>query len=222
MRYKKFKTLALALQDMPNVCTLCQLRSMRQQLRKNLTVEQRLELKRRYVAGEDVNALSKAFRVTIRQVYRIVAGQKGDTRTVEKPSVSVSFRAPESEIEAFVDVAKSVGITGRSQAFRSLVRMATGLFELFPNQFEAFNKSAWLIGKEGQLLNQLAKAVHRGKLRLTDEDRALLSKSIDVNLALHSELRAILDEAKTRRGYAIAVLKQEAARAPELASPHAE
>ena len=96
MRYKKFKTLALALQDMPNVCTLCQLGSMRQQLRKNLTVEQRLELKRRYVAGEDVNALSKAFRVTIRQVYRIVAGQKGDTRTVEKPSVSVSFRAPDT------------------------------------------------------------------------------------------------------------------------------
>ena len=93
---------------------------------------------------------------------------------------------------------------------------------MFRNPFEAFNKSAWLIGKEGQLLNQLAKAVHRGKLRLTDEDRALLSKSIDVNLALHSELRAILDEAKTRRGYAIAVLKQEAARAPELASPHAE
>ena len=157
-----------------------------------------------------------------RQVYRVIAGQKGDTRAAEAPTKSVSFRAPEYEIDAFLKVAKTVGISSRSQAFRSLVRMATGLFELFPNQLESFNKSAWLIGKEGQLLNQLAKSVHKGKLRLTDEDRALLSKSIDVNLALHGELRAILDEAKTRRGYTIAAMKQDGAKAPELASAYAE
>ena len=168
--------------------------------RLRLTVEQRQELARRHVLGEDVNALSKAFQVAIRQVYRVLADEKGDTRGRARVSKSVSFRAPTAEIDAFLESARGVGITGSSQA--------SGLFELFPNQLEAFNRSAWLIGKEGQLLNQLAKSVHKGKLRLSDEDRILLSKCLDVNLALHEDLRWILDEAKSRRGYAISELSR--------------
>jgi len=176
--------------------------------RSRLTVEQRQELARRHVLGEDVNALSKMFCITIRQVYRVLADEKGDTRGRARVSKSVSFRAPTGEIEAFLTSARDVGITGSSQAFRALVRMASGLFELFPNQLESFNRPAWLIGKEGQLLNQLAKSVHKGKLRLSDEDRILLSKCLDVNLALHEDLRRILDEAKSRRGYALSELSR--------------
>ena len=181
---------------------------LRRMKRSRLTVEQRQELARRHALGEDVNALSKAYQVTIRQVYRVLADEKGDTRGRARVSRSVSFRAPTGEIEAFLSSAHSVGITGSSQAFRALVRMALGLFELFPNQLEDFNRSVWLIGKEGQLLNQLAKSVHKGKLRLTDEDRILLSKCIDVNTRLYEELRDILDEAKTRRGYALSQLSR--------------
>ena len=181
---------------------------LRRMKRSRLTIEQRQELARRHVLGEDVNALSKAYQVTIRQVYRVLADEKGDTRGRARVSRSVSFRAPTGEIEAFLSSAHRVGITGSSQAFRALVRMALGLFELFPNQLDDFNRSAWLIGKEGQLLNQLAKSVHKGKLRLTDEDRILLSKCIDVNTRLYEELRDILDEAKTRRGYALSQLSR--------------
>lgn len=176
--------------------------------RSKLTVERRIELARRHAAGEDVNALSKAYQVTVRQVYRVVAEERGDTRGRAQVSKPVAFRAPVDEVEAFLTSARAVGITGSSQAFRALVRMASGLFELFPNQLDAFNRSAWLIGKEGQLLNQLARNVHRGKLRLTDADRVLLSKCIDVNLRLHDDLRRILDEAKARRGYAISRLSK--------------
>jgi len=176
--------------------------------RSRLTVEQRQELARRHVLGEDVTALSEAYQVTIRQVYRVLADEKGDTRGRGLVSKPVSFRAPKGEIEAFLASARGVGITGSSQAFRALVRMALGLFELFPNQLEDLNRSVWLIGKEGQLLNQLAKAVHRGKLRLSDEDRNLLCKCIDVNMKLHNELRGIIDEAKSRRGYAISELSR--------------
>ena len=175
---------------------------LRRMKRSRLTIEQRQELVRRHALGEDVNALSKAYQVTIRQVYRVLADEKGDTRGRARVSKPVSFRAPTGEIDAFLACARGVGITGSSQAFRALVRMALGLFELFPNQLEDFNRSTWLIGKEGQLLNQLAKSVHKGKLRLTDEDRILLSRCIDVNTRLYDELRDILDEAKTRRGYA--------------------
>jgi len=178
--------------------------------RSRLTVERRTQLARRHAAGEDVTTLAKAFQVSVRQVYRVAAEERGEGRGSVQVSKSVAFRAPVEEVEAFLESARTVGITGSSQAFRALVRMASGLFELFPNQLEGFNRSAWLIGKEGQLLNQLARNVHRGKLRLTDEDRALLSKCIDVNLRLHADLRAILDEAKARRGYAIAALSKEA------------
>jgi hypothetical protein len=194
---------------MPNVYTLCQWGPAAPMRRSKLTVERRAELARRRRAGEDVAALAVAFGITPRQVYRVIADEKGDTRGRVGASKPVAFRAPVAEVEAFVQSARSVGITGSSQAFRALVRMATGLFELFPNQLEDFNRSVWLIGKEGQLLNQLAKNVHRGKLRLTERDRALLSKCIDVNLRLHSDLRAILDEAKTRRGYAVSLLSKQ-------------
>jgi len=185
--------------------------------RKNLSIEKRIELARRYSGGEDVNALSKEFSVSIRQVYRIAAEQKGDTAASDKIPIVVSFRAPEAEVEAYLKLAEEVGITERSYALRSLVRMAQGLFELFPNGFSDFNRSAWLIKKEGQLLNQLAKAVHKGKLRLTDDDRVLLSKSIDVNLKLHEDLRWILSEHKTRRGYTAAALKSDALKERENA-----
>lgn len=177
-------------------------------MRKKLTVEQRQKMAQRRAAGEEVAALAEAFGTTVRQVYRVVANEKGETRGAARASKSVSFRAPEAEIAAFLESAKSVGIIGSSQAFRALIRMATGLFELFPDQLEDFNKSVWLIGKEGQLLNQLAKSVHKGKLRLGDEDRVLLSRCLDANLALHEDLRHILDEAKSRRGYAISELSK--------------
>lgn len=181
---------------------------MRKPKRKRLTIEQRQELAQRHAAGEDVRVLSEAFGVSDRQVYRVAAEGQGDTRGRVLVSKHVTFRAPKEEIDAFLASAGAVGITGKSQAFRALVRMASGLFELFPDQLERFNRSAWLIGKEGQLLNQLARSVHRGKLRLTDEDRVLLAKCLDANTRLYSELRAIVDEAKSRRGYALSQLSE--------------
>jgi len=179
-------------------------------LKRKLTIEKKIELARRHAAGEDVNTLSKAFSISHRQVYRVIAEQKGDTQYDEETHIMVGFRAPESEVNGFLDLARSVGIENKSAAFRALLRISQGLVELFPNGFSDFNKSAWLIRKEGQLLNQLAKAVHKGKLRLTDDDRVLLSRSIDVNLKLQEELRWILSEHKTRRGYTLSALKADA------------
>lgn len=173
-------------------------------MKRNLTIERRLELAKCYRQGDSANTLSKAFGITIRQVYRIVAEERGDTKAKRDPSRHVTFRAPKSEINAFLAVAMTAGITGPSQAFRVLLRMAQGLFEIFPNQLDEINKTVWLKGKELDLLNQLAKSVHKGKLRLGEEDRALLARSIDTNARLHEEWRAVLDDAKTRRGYAVA------------------
>lgn len=70
--------------------------------RSRLTVEQRQELARRHASGENVNALAKAYQVIIRQVYRVIADEKGDTRGRARVTKSVSFRAPTGEIEAFL------------------------------------------------------------------------------------------------------------------------
>ncbi|MDN5787462.1 hypothetical protein [Pseudorhodobacter sp.] len=171
-----------------------------------MTIEKRQELVARFRNGASVNTLSKTFGVTIRHINRVVTEERGQTKGRSTPSKTVAFRAPIGEIDTFLAGAAAVGITGSSQAFRVLLRMAAGLFELFPNQLDAFNRTVWLKGKELDLLNQLAKSVHRGKLRLSVDDRVLLAKSIDTNARLHEDLRGILDEAKSRRGYAVARL----------------
>ena len=183
---------------------------MTQPRRKHLTIEARAEVARRFRAGESATALAKAFSITGRQVYRIAGEEKGETAAAVEPSKIVSVRLPEGEIASFMKAAEGAGLRSRSQALRSLVRIAAGFFEVLPKQIADFNQSVWLIGKQGQLLNQLARNTHRGKLRLTDSDRQLLQETIDSNRALYRELRAILDDAKARRGYATTALKRAA------------
>lgn len=190
---------------MPNVCTF-DIWGPAALMRRVLNIERRQQLANRYRQGESVNTLSKSYAVTMRQVYRILAEERGKTKAQSTPSKTVAFRAPASEIDAFLATAASVGIFGPSQAFRVLLRMAEGLFEIFPNQLDGINKTVWLKGKELDLLNQLAKSVHKGKLRLGDEDRALLARSIDTNCRLHEDWRSVLDEAKSRRGYSVSRL----------------
>ena len=183
---------------------------MAQPKRKHLTIEARAEVARRFRAGESATVLAKAFSITGRQVYRIVGEEKGETAAAAERSTMVGFRVTQSEIDDFMEVAKGAGLRSRSQSLRSLVRIAAGLFEVLPAQIADFNKSVWLIGKQGQLLNQLARNTHRGKLRLTDSDRQLLQETIDSNRDLYRQLRAILDDVKARRGYATTALKRAA------------
>ena len=56
--------------------------------------------------------------------------------------------------------------------------MALGLVALGPGDLGAMRHAAWIVGKQGVLLNQLARAVHRGKLRLSEADRQLLHRTI--------------------------------------------
>ena len=181
---------------------------MAQPRRKHLAVEARAELARRFRAGESATALAKAFSISGRQVYRIAGEEKGETAAAAGTSRIVSVRLPDSEISAFMQAAEGAGLQSRSQALRSLVRIAAGFFEVLPRQIADFNRSVWLLGKQGQLLNQLARNVHRGKLRLTESDRQLLQEAIDSNRTLYRELRTILDDAKSRKGYATKWLKK--------------
>ncbi|MEM8575737.1 MAG: helix-turn-helix domain-containing protein [Pseudomonadota bacterium] len=178
-------------------------------MKKRLSVEKQVEIARLASKGVPVAELAERYGISMRSVYRTVRNQRDETASKADPAVTFSFRAPKSEVEGFVELAKGQGFGNPSQAFRSLLRMAQGLVELRPDDIRGFNQSVFLLGKQFDLLNQLAKSVHKGKLKLTEKDRALLSSAIDATLDLREEWQDVLNGAKSRRGYAQRVLAED-------------
>lgn len=177
---------------------------------KRLSVEKQVEIAERASKGVPVAQLAESYGISMRSVYRTIRNQRDETAARADPAVTFSFRAPKSEVEGFVELTQEQGFGNPSQAFRSLLRMAQGLVELRPDDIRGFNQSVFLLGKQFDLLNQLAKSVHKGKLKLTDKDRALLSSAIDATLDLREEWQDVLNGAKARRGYAQRILAEGA------------
>jgi len=69
--------------------------------RKNLKLEQRIDVGRRFAKGESSKALSAAFGISTRQVNRIAKEQRGEGLEVRDPSQTIAFRASQSELAAF-------------------------------------------------------------------------------------------------------------------------
>jgi hypothetical protein len=200
---------------MPNVYTFCQGSALsRKRGRTNLGIEARNDLARRHREGESAAALARAFGISERHAYRIASrNQRAAERAARQ--VVVTFRAEAEEVAAFMEAASAAGLATRSQAMRALVRMAGGFFEVLPGEFEPLREAAWVTGRCGVLLNQIARNTHRGQLRLTDEDRRLLRTAIDTVGGVESTLRGIVEGVRTRRGYMAAVaLAEETARSP--------
>lgn len=170
-------------------------------MRKRTKLEDRLEIAKRHRKGEAVATLAADYQVTERHIRRIVQNENRETVAKKTESKLISFRAPKAEIEAFLATAASVGIKGSSNAFRALIRMAEGHFEMFPNALWEFNNSVIQVRGIATNLNQLTMAVNRGKLRLLDEDRALLADVRSEVLRLRKELNATRDQFEVRRGY---------------------
>ena len=68
---------------------------------KRLKLEQRIELARRYHAGETPKVLAETYGVSRRHVTRLAKEEQGEGLAVRDPSERVSFRATQSELEAF-------------------------------------------------------------------------------------------------------------------------
>lgn len=89
--------------------------------RKNLKLEQRIDLGRRFAKGETAKALSAAFGISTRQVNRIANEQRGEGLAVRDPSETVAFRASQSELVAFDAEWRKRGFRNRSQALNAVV-----------------------------------------------------------------------------------------------------
>lgn len=175
--------------------------------RNRLTIEQKLELAAEHKKGVSPKVLSERYGVSLRQVDAIVQRERAGTFAKLSPSKHYTFRAPEGDVEAYLDLAASLGIAGSSNAFRALIRLSLGLVEVFPVDLDGFNAMVVSANRQKTLLNQIAKRVNKGQVRLTDEDREVFEALLENTASLQKEWKAVLDDAVSRRGYTVSKLK---------------
>ncbi len=166
---------------------------------KRLKLEQRIELARRYHAGEPPKVLAEAYGVSRRHVTRLAKEEHGEGQAVRDPSESVSFRATQSELEAFDAEWRSRGFANRSQALNAVLRGRCGFFDV-PRDLVAEFCTSWRQAKDVSDAGlTLAKAVHRGKLMVSDADRTVLIELLDLAQSMSRELGRMKDAAQAQR-----------------------
>lgn len=176
---------------------------------RKLSVDRREELAHRFRAGERPEALAEAFGVSVRSVYRTARNRRSETAAKADPALPFMFRAPASEIAAFDELAVTAGLGRRGSALRALLRMAVGLVEVPAGQIDRLHEATVRVSRLGINLNQLARSVHRGKLRLGEEDRVLLRGLVREVEGLRRELKTLHEGAALRRSYAQRVMARE-------------
>lgn len=168
--------------------------------RKNLTLEQRIEIARRAHAGEAPRDLSAEYGVTVRHISRLAKEHRGEGVEVRDPSEVVSFRAAQSELEAFDAEWRERGFSNRSQALKAVLRARCGVLDVTADRLDDFVET-WRQSRDLTDAGMaLAKEVRRGHLVLTEADRALVSELIDLAQRMTRELGAMKDHAQVQRG----------------------
>ncbi|WP_425046756.1 helix-turn-helix domain-containing protein [Primorskyibacter sp. S87] len=167
---------------------------------KRLKLEDRIALARRYHAGETPKVLAEAYGVSRRHVTRIAKEEKGEGQDVRDPSVAVSFRTAESDLNAFDAEWQGLGFANRSQALQAMVRARCGVLSLMQRDLQAFAETVQRAQDLSDAARVLAKAVHRGQLHLAVADRQLLSALLELAQGTHRDLASLKVAAHRRRG----------------------
>jgi len=167
---------------------------------KRLKLEERIALARRYHAGETPKVLAEAYGVSRRHVTRIAKEEKGEGQDVRDPSVAVSFRTAESDLNAFDAEWQGLGFATRSQALQAMVRARCGVLSLMQSDLQAFSETVQRAQDLSNAARVLAKAVHRGQLHLAMVDRQLLSDLLELAQGTHRDLASLKVAAQRRRG----------------------
>lgn len=168
--------------------------------RKNLAIEQRIEIARRFQAGEAAQDLSAEFGVSARHVSRLAKEEIGEGVSVRDPSEVVTFRASQSELQAFDADWQARGFANRSQAMKAVVRARCGFMDVTADRLDGFLETWRQSCDLTDAGMALAKAVRRGRLVLTDEDWALVSELVELAQKMNRELGSMKDLAQVQRG----------------------
>ena len=166
---------------------------------KNLKLEQRIEVARRFAAGESAKDLAAAFGISPRHVNRLAKEEAGEGIAVRDPSETVAFRASRSELDAFDAGWRERGYANRSQALNAVLRGRFGFLDV-PRDLVSEFCAAWRQAKDVSDAGLvLAKAVHRGRLEVSEADRAVLIELLDLAQSMSRELGRMKDAAQALR-----------------------
>ena len=156
---------------------------------KNLKLEERIEVARRFAAGESAKDLAAMFGISPRHVNRL-AKEEAET---------VAFRASQSELDAFDAEWRERGFANRSQALNAVLRGRCGFLDV-PRDLVAEFCAAWRQAKDVSDAGLvLAKSVHRGKLEVSEADRVVLIELLDLAQRMSRELGRMKDAAQALR-----------------------
>ena len=145
---------------------------------KNLKLEERIEVARRFAAGESSKDLAAVFVISPRHV---------------------AFRASRSELEAFDAEWRERGYANRSQALNAMLRGRCGFLDV-PRDLVAEFCAAWRQAKDVSDAGlALAKAVHRGRLEVSEADRAVVIELLDLAQYMSREMGRMKDAAQALR-----------------------
>ncbi|KII16244.1 MULTISPECIES: helix-turn-helix domain-containing protein [Roseobacteraceae] len=166
---------------------------------KNLKLEERIEVARRFATGESAKELAAAFGISARHVNRLAKEEAGEGITVRDPSETVAFRASRSELDAFDAEWRARGFSNRSQALNAVLRGRCGFLDV-PRDLVAEFCAAWRQAKDVSDAGlALAKAVHRGRLEVSEADRAVLIELFDLAQSMSREMGRMKDAAQALR-----------------------
>ncbi|MBB04757.1 MAG: hypothetical protein CML03_04455 [Pseudooceanicola sp.] len=166
---------------------------------KNLKLEERIEVARRFAAGESARELAAAFGISPRHVNRLAKEEAGEGIAVRDPSETVAFRASQSELAAFDAEWRARGYANRSQALNAVLRGRCGFLDV-PRDLVSEFCAAWRQAKDVSDAGLvLAKALHRGRLEVTEADRAMLIELLDLAQSMSREMGRMKDAAQAMR-----------------------
>ncbi|UWS81710.1 helix-turn-helix domain-containing protein (plasmid) [Phaeobacter sp. G2] len=166
---------------------------------KNLKLEERIEVARRFAAGESAKELAAAFGISPRHVNRLAKEEAGEGIAVREPSETVAFRASRTDIDAFDAEWRERGYANRSQALNAVLRGRCGFLDV-PRDLVVEFCAAWRRAKDVSDAGlALAKAVHRGRLVVSEADRAVLIELLDLAQSMSREMGRMKDAAQALR-----------------------
>jgi hypothetical protein len=111
----------------------------------------------------------------------------------------VAFRASQSELAAFDAEWRARGFANRSQALNAVLRGRCGFLDV-PRDLVAEFCAAWRQAKDVSDAGLvLAKAVHRGRLEVSEADRAVLIELLDLAQSMSREMGRMKDAAQVLR-----------------------
>jgi len=166
---------------------------------KNLKLEQRIEVARRFAAGESAKDLAAAFGISPRHVNRLAKEEAGEGIAVRDPSETVAFRASRSELDAFDAEWRARGYANRSQALNAVLRGRCGFLDV-PRDLVAEFCAAWRQAKDVSDAGlDVAKAVHRGRLEVSEAERAVLIELLDLAQSMSREMGRMKDAVQALR-----------------------